>query len=118
MKIYKNNVCVTMDLDEFLDILESDMFDDLLTMINELDDSPSAIEEIYGDYTSTNDILDELTLEEIEDFFDAMIDSIEDEYLISAHDADTLFEGEGWWTIAEEFQDRDQSKTDKGKKKK
>jgi hypothetical protein len=51
MQIYKNDVCISMEMDEFLDILESNLFDELLTMITELANTEtSTIEEIYGDY--------------------------------------------------------------------
>ena len=37
MKIYHNNTCVDMDIEEFLEILESELIKDLLYTIIELD---------------------------------------------------------------------------------
>ncbi len=38
MQIYRNNICVKLGLEEFLDCLESDLFDELLLLIIGLDD--------------------------------------------------------------------------------
>lgn len=79
MKIYKNNVCVSMSLEELLDILESNLFDQLLELVMELDgDSPSTIEKVYGDYD--DEIVHEIfEVENIDEFMGLLREALDEE---------------------------------------
>lgn len=60
MKIFKDNVVITMELEEFLEVLEDDLFDELLMMITEMN-------EMFGEELSEEEGYDSQTTFEIED---------------------------------------------------
>lgn len=122
MKIYKNNVCITMDLNEFHDILESDMFDELLLMIMELDDdSPSAIETVYGDdYEFASHQV--YQVDDMDSFMELLKEALDDDGVqyFYGHDMNgdpVGYEGESWW-IEEVVEEPKAKNTSKGKKTK
>lgn len=49
MKLYKNNACINMSLDEFLEFLEEEALDDVLHLLNKLDEEGAMYADFDGD---------------------------------------------------------------------
>jgi hypothetical protein len=84
LKITKNNVGVEIELEEFLDVLESGLFDDMLMFILELDKGQAYDPEYdEGEYGGE------------QEFVDAMdrLNSIEDDDMVEYFQIGYIFEG-------------------------
>jgi hypothetical protein len=65
MRITKNNVGIEIELEEFLDVLESGLFDDMLLFIVALDTtSPEDFERMINDERGLDDVQDDDMVEE------------------------------------------------------
>lgn len=105
MKIYRNNVCVTMNLDEFHDILESDMFDELLLMIMELDEN-DAIETVYGDDYELSANHQVYHVEDMDSFMELLQDALDDDNVkYFMEESVGPEEGAAWWGMTEHVEE-------------
>jgi hypothetical protein len=76
MRIYKNNASINMSLDEFLEFLEEETFDNVLSLLEELDEKGSMVQDLdpeMNEYFSGMSEEDFYQIESIgEDMFNMM----------------------------------------------
>jgi hypothetical protein len=92
MKLSKNNACINLSLDEFLEFLEEEALDDVLHLLNQLDQGAD-LHDIAGDFDG--DII-HLSGDNLESIFSEMTDAdfysldsmTEEEFLQMISDAD------------------------------